>query len=64
MDNKYAKAAGKGKIFIKPENRGKLHQRLGIPQDEKIPLTRLYAAKNSQSPAERKEANFAINFGR
>lgn len=48
-------------IHIKPANRGKLHAKLGIPQGQKIPLSRLLAAKRSKSGAMRKEANFAIN---
>lgn len=63
MENKYSKAAGKG-IHIKKSHRGLLHSKLGIPQDEKIPEARLLAAKNSNSPAMRKESNFAINFGK
>lgn len=62
MENKYSKAAGKG-IHIKKSHRGLLHHKLGIPQDERIPEARLLAARRSSSPSERKEANFAINFG-
>lgn len=49
------------KIRIKPSHKGKLHKALGVPQGQKIPAGKLYAAKNSKSPAVRKEANFAIN---
>ncbi len=49
--------------MIKPSHRGLLHEKLGIPEGNKIPLGRLMAAKKSKSPALRKEANFAVNFG-
>ena len=55
------KKARGGTIHIKPENKGKLHSKLGVPQGEKIPEAKLEKAKHSSSPAERKEANFAIN---
>lgn len=42
---------------------GLLHKKLGVPQGQKIPASKLAAAKNSKSAATRKEANFAINFG-
>jgi hypothetical protein len=42
---------------------GLLHQKLGVPQGDKIPAVKLATAKKSASPALRKEANFAINFG-
>lgn len=42
---------------------GLLHKKLGVPQGQKIPPGKLAAAKRSKSPALRKEANFAINFG-
>lgn len=48
-------------INIKPSHKGKLHRALGVPQGEKIPAAKLAAAKNSKSPAIRKEANFAAN---
>ncbi len=47
--------------MIKPENKGKLHEALGISEDKKIPVKRLESAKNSDSPERRKEANFALN---
>ncbi len=46
-------------IEIKAENRGKLHKRLGIKG--KIPLSALMGAKHAKDPAEREEAQFAIN---
>lgn len=46
-------------IAIKPQNRGKLHAKLGVPQDKPIPAAKLAKATHSKSPAERKEANFA-----
>jgi len=49
--------------MIKPSRRGLLHKKLGIPQGRKIPLATLMRAKRSSSPAMRKEATFAVNFG-
>lgn len=49
------------KIYIKPQNKGKLHRALGVPQGKKIPAAKLAAAKKSKSSAIRKEANFAAN---
>lgn len=49
--------------MIKPSHRGLLHKKLGVPQGEKIPEKKIEAAKHSKSPAERKEATFAENFG-
>lgn len=48
-------------IKIKPSHKGLLHKKLGVPQGEKIPAAKLNAAKKSNSPALRKEANFATN---
>lgn len=48
-------------INIKPANKGLLHSKLGIAQGEPIPLKTLLKAKNSTSPAMRKEATFAKN---
>lgn len=48
-------------IEIKPENKGKLHKKLGVPEGEKIPLSKLEAAKRSSNPATRKQATFAVN---
>ena len=48
-------------IHIKPSRKGLLHEKLGVPQGEKIPMSKLRAARHSKSPALRKEANFAIN---
>ncbi len=46
--------------MIKPSRKGLLHKKLGVPQGEKIPASKLAAAKKSDSPSERKGANFAI----
>lgn len=48
-------------INIKPANKGKLHSALGVPQGQKISVSKLEAAKHSKSAAIRKEANFALN---
>ena len=48
------------KIHIKPENKGKLHKHLGIPEGEKIPASKL-KVKPSDSPATVKMKTFAKN---
>lgn len=50
-------------IAIKPSHKGLLHKKLGVPQGKKIPAAKVAAAKKSSSPALRKEATFAQNFG-
>lgn len=50
-------------VKIKPSHKGLLHKKLGVPEGEKIPESKIAAAKNSKSPALRKEATFAQNFG-
>lgn len=47
---------------IKASHKGLLHKKLGIPQGQKIPLSKLMKAKKSSSPSIRKEATFAVNF--
>lgn len=54
-------AQKKQTIHIKKSKEGSLHTALGVPQGQKIPASKLAAAKNSKSPALRKKANFAIN---
>lgn len=49
------------KIEIKPSHKGKLHEDLGVPQGEKIPESKLAAAKDSPDPSVRKRATFAEN---
>jgi len=51
-------------IHIKAQNKGKLHRALGVPEGEKIPASKIAAAKKSPSPAIRKEATFAQNATR
>jgi hypothetical protein len=46
-------------IDIKPENKGKLHEELGVKQGEKISTAKLNAAEKTAGPAERKRINFA-----
>jgi hypothetical protein len=48
-------------IRIKPQNRGKLHKALGVPQGDKIPPGKLQHALNSASASTRKQAQFAEN---
>lgn len=50
--------------MIKPSHKGLLHEKLGVPQGKNIPEKKIDKAMNSKSPALRKEANFARNFGR
>ncbi len=50
-------------IRIKPSRRGLLHKKLGVPLGTKIPAAKIAKAKKSSSPALRKEAVFAQNFG-
>ena len=47
--------------LIKTANKGKLHEKLGIKEGQKIPAAVLQKAANSKSPALAKEAQFAIN---
>jgi hypothetical protein len=49
--------------MIKPSHKGLLHEKLGVPQGQKIPQAKLDQALHSKSASERKEANFAENFG-
>lgn len=42
-----------------PENKGKLHRRLHVPEGEKIPESKLESAAHSSDPEERKEAALA-----
>lgn len=49
------------KIKIKPSHEGMLHTDLNIRDGQPIPNDKLQAARNSNSPAERKRAVFAIN---
>lgn len=48
-------------IDIKPSHEGRLHKALGVPEGQKIPVSKLDAAAHSKSPALRKEAQFALN---
>jgi hypothetical protein len=40
-------------------SKGKLHKKLGVPKDKKIPMSKIKKAENSDSPLLRKEANLA-----
>lgn len=42
--------------------KGALHREMHIPQDEKIPTSRLKEATHAQSPLERKRANLALRY--
>lgn len=48
-------------IEIKPENKGKLHKNLGVPEGKKLTEGELDRAKHSKSAAVRKRATFAEN---
>jgi len=48
-------------IHIKKSHSGLLHKKLGIPQGEPIPESRLKSAENSSSASLRSEAQFADN---
>lgn len=50
----------KSGIHIKKENRGLLHENLGVPKGEKIPASKL-KIKSTDSPAVKKRKQFAIN---
>ena len=49
------------KIKIKPENEGKLHEDLNVPEGKEMPAKRLATAKKSADPAEKKRIVFAQN---
>lgn len=53
--------ANKSGIHIKPENKGKLHSELGVPQNKKLTSEEIDRGLHSKNPAERKRANFARN---
>lgn len=46
---------------IKPSHRGLLHEMLGVPMGQKIPVQKLEQAKRSKSPKMRQRANYALN---
>ena len=48
---------------IKPENEGKLHEKLGIKKGDKIPVSKL-KVKKTDSPKLVKEKTFAKNAGK
>jgi len=41
------------------KNKGALHEKLGIPEGKKIPVSKLNKAAKSKDPVERKEAALA-----
>lgn len=43
---------------------GALHEKLGVPQGQKIPAKKLTQAEHSADPAERKEASLAETFAK
>lgn len=44
--------------------KGALHRELGVPSGQKIPASKLEAARHSKNPTERKRANLARTLGR
>lgn len=48
-------------IEIKPSHRGRLHKATGTKKGAKVPLAKEKALKAHGTPAEKKEAQFAIN---
>ncbi len=57
-----AEAHKKKKKWIKAavaEGKGKLHEKLGVAKDKKIPEAKLDAATHSSNPTEKKEAVLA-----
>lgn len=61
LKNRHGKKKGKSGIHIKESHEGLLHENLGVAQGQKIPVEKLEAAKQSDNPAVRKRATFAIN---
>ena len=56
------KPSGKTKVIhLNPANKGKLHKKLGVKKSKKLTVAEEEKATNSSSPAERKEAQFALN---
>lgn len=49
---------------IKPKNRGKLHQELGVPEGKKIPKKKLAKAAKSKNPKLKKRADLAITLSK
>lgn len=43
---------------------GALHEKIGIPEGQKIPAKKLESAEHSSDPTERKEASLAETFKR
>jgi hypothetical protein len=48
-------------IHIKPSHEGRLHRAAGVKQGKKVPLKDEEELKAHGTPAQKKEANFAIN---
>lgn len=46
---------------VPPENKGKLHRRLGVPEGKKIPAGKLEKALHSNDSTLKREAQFAEN---
>jgi hypothetical protein len=44
---------------VKPSHKGALHRDLGVPLDQKIPISKIHAAMHSKNPKVRKRANYA-----
>jgi hypothetical protein len=46
---------------IKPSHKGRLHEALHVPADEKIPASKIETATHSKDPHMRQMANYAKN---
>ena len=59
-----AKKARKSKNWIQGMGmkKGALHDDLGVPRSEKIPLAKVQAAAKSDDPTLRRRAQLALNF--
>jgi len=48
-------------IHIKPSHKGLLHEELGIPEGQPIPLSRIHEElAHTSNPAKRRRLNFAL----
>jgi hypothetical protein len=61
MSMKAILSGKKPKIQIKPANKGRLRKLLGAKKGKNIPVAKEQALKDHGTPAEKKEATFALN---
>jgi hypothetical protein len=48
-------------VSIPKSHKGRLHEALGVPADEKIPVAKIEKAKHSKDPHMRQMATYADN---